>query len=78
MGKNASSDGFRGSSLMLLFFFFSGIWTGLYGLVALVAHRRNHNPVSWYILAMFFTPIVALILLLLTGKENNNSEEYKF
>lgn len=51
-----------------------GIYAGLYVLVAVMAQRRNRNPVAWLLLSFIATPLLICIILLAVG--NNNISQY--
>lgn len=65
-----------GSGLMLLVIclIFLGVYVGIYVLVAVMAQRRNRNPVIWLLLSFIGTPILMCLILLVIGK--NYSDEY--
>lgn len=46
---------------------FLGIYVGLYVLVAVMAQRRNRNPVIWLLLSFIATPLLICIILLAIG-----------
>lgn len=51
-----------------------GIYVGMYVLVAVMAQRRNRNPVIWLLLSFIATPLLICIILLAIG--NNRTSEY--
>lgn len=50
---------------------FLGIYVGIYVLVAVMAQRRNRNPVIWLLLSFIATPLLICIILLAIGKNRN-------
>ena len=56
-------------SIILILLFGLGIYVGLYILVAVMAQRRNRNPVLWLFLSFIATPLLICIILLVIGKE---------
>lgn len=66
-GDNNISDLAIFIILILLFGF--GIYVGLYVLVAVMAQRRNRNPVMWLLLSFIATPLLICFILLVLGKE---------
>ena len=53
---------------------FLGIYVGMYVLVAVMAQRRNRNPVVWLLLSFIATPLLICIILLAIG--HNRTSEY--
>ncbi len=74
LGKNASIDGHATLDFFLLICL-CGIWIGSYGLVAVVAHRRNLNAVAWFLIGLLLTPVIALMLILIVDKGHKNTDE---
>lgn len=55
-------------SLMILFVL---LCLGMYIVVAVMAQRRNRNPIVWILLSFLITPILTSLILLAIGKERN-------
>lgn len=49
-----------------------GIYAGMYVLVAVMAQRRNRNPVIWLLLSFIATPFLICIILLALGRNYRN------
>lgn len=49
-----------------------GVYVGIYVLVAVMAQRRNRNPVIWLLLSFIATPLLICIILLVIGDNHNN------
>lgn len=53
--------------------FVIGFCIGLYVLVAVMARKRNRSQVLWVLVALFTTPVLAIIILLCIGKSYDDS-----
>ncbi len=49
-----------------------GVYVGMYVLVAVMAQRRNRNPVLWLLLSFIATPFLICIVLFAIGSENGD------
>lgn len=56
--------------MIIVGLFVLGIFAGGYVLVAVMAQKRNRNPVIWLLMSLVFTPIVVCIILLFLGNDN--------
>lgn len=57
-----------GYIVLLMLQIILGIYVGVYVLVAVMAQRRNRNPVIWLLLSFIGTPILMCLILLVIGK----------
>lgn len=77
--KLASDDGNDDNSglyvvlAIVIAIFAIGFCIGLYVLVAVMARKRNRSQVLWVLVALFTTPILAIIILLCIGKSYDDS-----
>ena len=57
------------SSILMIMFLLGilGVYVGMYVLVAVMAQRRNRNPVIWLLLSFIATPFLICIILLALG-----------
>lgn len=46
---------------------FLGIYVGLYGMVIVMARKRNRDPLAWVLLSFVSTPILICFILLIVG-----------
>lgn len=65
--EKRSSDLTVGILMLIVLFFGFGIYVGSYVLVAVMAKRRNRNPVIWLLLSFIATPVLICIILLIVG-----------
>lgn len=49
---------------------------GLNFIPAIMAKKRNRNPILWFLLGLFIGPILTIILLLILGYDNPQDEHY--
>lgn len=63
-------------AVFLFGLFIIGAWIGLYVLTAVMAQNRNRSAVLWIILSILSTPVLAIILLLVLGKNDSNNESH--
>lgn len=59
---------------LIIVLVFLGIYVGLYVCVAVMAQRRNRNPLIWLLLSFIATPLLICIILLAIG--NKTISEY--
>lgn len=52
-----------------------GITVVMYVLVALMAQKRQRNPVLWILVSLFISPLVTIIILLCLGKPSEYHED---
>lgn len=56
--------------------FVIGFCSGLYVLVAVMAASRGRSAAAWIVFSLFFTPVIAIFLLLLAGSLYNEPREF--
>lgn len=56
--------------LMMLLLLFLAIYSGLYVLVAVMAHKRRRSVVAWLLISLIASPLLIIIILLLIGKND--------
>lgn len=59
-----------------LLLFVIGFCSGLYVLVAVMAANRGRSAAAWIVFSLFFTPVIAIFLLLLAGRAYVVRDEY--
>lgn len=80
LGDIDHEDGTSGSMFVLGFMLIAGViglgvYVGLYVLVAIMAKNRGRSSAGWVLVAVFTTPILAIIILLCIGKSYIPREE---
>lgn len=72
---DSNRGGFRGMGaliMLILLFFGFGIYAGMYVLVAVMAKKRNRNPVIWLLLSFIATPLLICLILLVIGADERD------
>lgn len=64
---------FIGIAILL---FVIGFCSGLYVLVAVMAASRGRSAAAWIVFSLFFTPVIAILLLVLVGTSYRRRDEY--
>lgn len=58
-----------------LLLFVIGFCSGLYVLVAAMAASRGRSAAAWIVFSLFFTPLIAIFLLLLAGRSQRYADQ---
>lgn len=69
------NSGTIGILCIIAFIGIFGIYIGLYVLVAMMAQKRNRNPVLWVLVSILATPLLAIIILLCLGNNCSWKQE---
>lgn len=70
----ANRDVFTPIVLIIIALLCFSVYVGMYVLVAVMAQRRNRNPVIWLLLSFVATPVLICIILFMIG--TNITNEY--
>ena len=65
-----STNFFASSLMIILLLVILGIYVGMYVLVAVMAQKRNRNPVIWLLLSFIASPFLICLILLIIGYSN--------
>ena len=65
--NRGKSDAMFSIIALMIVVVFLGIYVGSYVLVAVMAQRRNRNPIIWLLLSFIATPLLICIILLAIG-----------
>lgn len=63
---------------ILLFMLIIGIAVGFYVLVAVMAKKRNRSVVLWILVSVIASPLLAIIILLVVGKDNGQYDHHAY
>lgn len=61
---------------MFVLMFVLTAYLGLFALIAAMANNRNRSAIGWVVFALFFNPIITIIILSIIGESSSDKERY--
>lgn len=61
---------------MFVLMFALTAYLGLFALIAAMANNRNRSAIGWVVFALFFNPIITIIILSIIGESSSDKERY--
>lgn len=61
---------------MFVLMFAITAYLGLFALIAAMANNRNRSAIGWVVFALFFNPIITIIILSIIGESSSDKERY--